>query len=656
MTGALMRRAGWIVMLAGLLATFAIYMQGTGGGFLFDDYPNIVDNKDVQPKELGWVPLVRAALASPASEFKRPLASLSFAANYLLTGSDPEPMKVTNIVIHLLNGIACFFLTRLLLTAVTPPSGIPRWRPDIVAALVATGWMLLPINLTSVLYIVQRMESLANLAVFVGMIGYIKGRQSMRPGQWSGLILSVASITIIPLIGILAKETAVLVPLYALCIELTVFRGQTMGHDGVARRDRRIRAAFVVLLGIPFVVGGAWLSVKLANPRAWASRDFTLYTRLLSECRIVIDYIAWTVLPRGTDLSFYHDDFEISSGWLHPATTLASALGLLAIATACVYWRRRAPLVSLGLALFLACQLLTSTVIPLELIYEHRNYFASYGLMLSLVPLLVTSRVDGGIETSGRPGNFVVPRRVLLCLLMVYWATQTWMTADAWNTPLGLARELAARGPDSPRAQYELGRTYIILSRYDRESPFVALATPPLERAMALPKSSVLPEQALIFLNSRLSLPLKGAWWDSMTGKLAVRRPSIQDESALGALGSCATNDLCNLPRDRMIEAFGVALSHPNPTARLQAMYADYAWSELGDQALATRMIQGAADTNAGEPAYRITLIQLLAAQGRIDDADAQLSRLRRMNIGGTLNHEIDQLTARLAGARRQPK
>src|SRR4051812_44728958 len=119
----LMRRAGVIVLVAGLLITFAIYMQGIGGGFLFDDFPNIVDNKDVQPMDAGWTSLVRAALASPASEFKRPLASLSFAANYLLTGGDAEPMKVTNVVIHLLNGIACFFLTRLLATAVVPLSG-----------------------------------------------------------------------------------------------------------------------------------------------------------------------------------------------------------------------------------------------------------------------------------------------------------------------------------------------------------------------------------------------------------------------------------------------------------------------------------------------------------------------------------------------------
>lgn len=654
MTGALTRRTGWIVLIAGLLLTFAIYMQGVGGGYLFDDYPNIVDNKDVQPKEAAWVPLIRAALASPASDFKRPLASLSFAVNYLFTGADAEPMKVTNLVIHLLNGIACFFLTRLLATLVVPAPGSRRWRPDLVAALVATGWMLLPINLTSVLYVVQRMESLANLAVFLGMIGYIKGRQLMRPGQCRGIVLAVASITLMPLIGILAKETAAMVPLYALCIELTVFRGRTMNDDGVERPDRRVRHLFIVLLAVPFVLGTAWLSVKLSNPRAWASRDFNLYTRLLSECRIVVDYIVWTVFPHSNDLSFYHDDFVISQGWLKPSTTLAGALCLLALAATCITVRRRLPLVSLGLALFFACQALTGTVIPLELIYEHRNYFASYGLMLALVPLLVAPRINGGQREDECPELLLLPRRVLLGSLMAYWAAQTWMTANAWNTPLSLSSELAARAPNSPRAQYELGRIYIILSRYEPDSPFIARAYPPLERAMTLPNSSILPEQALIFLNSRMQLPLKDAWWESMIGKLAVRRPSVQDESSLGALGTCSINGLCDLPADRMVQAFGVALSHPSPTARLQAMYADYAWSKLGDRVLATRMIEGASATAPNEPTYRISLIQYLTAQGRFVEADAQLVRLRAANFGGSLDADIANLSRRIEQGRKR--
>ena len=156
-----------LLVLALLLVT-AIYWPGLHGGFLFDDYPNIVDNHGVQPSEVSIPALVRATLSSPASEFKRPLASLSFALNYRATGLNPYWMKFTNLVIHLLNGWLVFWLTRRLLSEAavienkTCPTTLEQ-QTNIIALLITSAWLLLPINLTAVLYVVQRMESMANL-------------------------------------------------------------------------------------------------------------------------------------------------------------------------------------------------------------------------------------------------------------------------------------------------------------------------------------------------------------------------------------------------------------------------------------------------------------------------------------------------------------
>lgn len=640
-----MKWVPYIILVTGLLLTLAVYIPGTNGGFIFDDYPNIVDNTGLHPKSVTVGSLVRASLSSPSSEFKRPLASLTFAANILATGVDAAPMKVTNIVIHLLNGLACFFLTRLLLSAWRSQAhDLALANDGVVASLVTTAWLLLPINLTSVLYVVQRMESLANLFVFVALICYVKARTTMRRNSWSDLALAAAAITILPVIGLLAKETAVLVPLYALLIEWALFKGDSRASDGQPVFDRRVRNLFIAVLAVPFVLGSAWMAIKLSNPRAWASRDFTLGTRLLSECRIVIDYVVWTVSPRAGDLSFYHDDFVISRGWLSPPTTLLGAAAIASLLALTVALRNKRPLMALGLGLFFACHVLTATVVPLELIYEHRNYFSSYGLMLALIPPLAAR---------GDTSQLVLARRTVLGALVAYWALQTAMTASAWGSPLGLARELADRAPDSPRAQYELGRTYIILSHYDPHSPFTRLAYTPLERAMNLPGSSILPEQALIFLNARMHVPLKDSWWDSIVRKLKVRRPSVQDESSLGALSTCAIQDLCNLPKERMVEAFSVALSHPNPTARLLAMYSDYAWGELGDLDLAYRTIKDATAAAPAEPAYIITRTRIAVQLGQLQDAEAQIQRLEDLNIGGSLSTDIGKLRKSLVSARK---
>ena len=541
-------RLGRWWLLAALALTTIVYWPGLYGGYLFDDYPNIVENHGVQPHDASVPTLVRAALSSPSSEFNRPLASLSFAANYLATGLDPYWMKLTNLVIHLLNGLLVFLLARALLlsvgralpasfyagekdaerravpalpsvtmtpvsapavgvaaesiaaeaapTAARSPRGTTDGSPceaterrsvgasahaDIVAALIAAGWLLLPINLTGVLYVVQRMESMANLFVLLGLIGYVAGRRRMlhlvfardddasTPVQHASslrdFMLCVFSITVPTAVGILAKETAVMLPLYALLIEWALFHFAL--RNGT--KDRRIIALFLLVLLLPMVLGLAWLLPGILTPETWATRDFTLGTRLLSEARIVTDYVRWTLLPTPDALSFYHDDFRVSTGLLTPWTTLASLLFLAGLISLMLWLRSRLPLVTLGIALFLGCQLLTGTIIPLELIYEHRNYFASFGLLLALLPLLAapprfsvgaTSVANGPDSTdksiaaeaaptkvSFQPGALplALPRYALLAGLMLCWTVLTALTAYAWGNPLRLAEDLANR-------------------------------------------------------------------------------------------------------------------------------------------------------------------------------------------------------------------
>jgi hypothetical protein len=553
--------------------------------------------------------------------------------------------------------------------------------------------MLLPINLTGVLYVVQRMESMANLFVLIGLIGYVAGRRrSLGYGITSAIdiapagrdrrgefLLCLLSITVPTALGVLAKETAVMLPFYALLVEWAIFRFAAVDTSGIPVSDkvfdRRIIGMFLLIVFVPLIVGLAWLLPGIVRPANWATRDFTLSTRLLSEARIVVNYIVWTLLPTPHALSFYHDNFRISTGLLSPVSTFVS-IGVLTVLIASMLWMRgRLPLVSLGISLFLGCHLLTGTILPLELVYEHRNYFASFGLLLAIVPLLAApgrqaatkDEIPSDEELPGvtdvqnvemrtiadraepkAPIDTVpmvaLPRYALLAGLMVCWAALTALTAYAWGDPLRLADDLAARAPMSPRAQYELGRTYIIYSHYDPDSPFTQLAYASLEKAAALPKSSILPEQALIFMNARMKMPLKDAWWDSMITKLKAHKPGVQDESSLDALTQCDREHHCDLPKQRMIQAYLAALSHSDPTARLMAMYGDYAWNILDDQSLGERMVANAVGKAPNEPAYRITLVRMLSAEGRTADARAALLGLQSLDIGGRLDSSLKQL------------
>ncbi len=147
-------------------------------------------------------------------------------------------------------------------------------------------------------------------------------------------------------------------------------------------------------------------------------------------------------------------------------------------------------------------------------------------------------------------------------------------------------------------------------------------------------------------MNARMHLPLKDAWWDSMIAKLKAHKPGVQDESSLGALTQCAREGRCDLPQNRMMRAFMAALAHPNPSARLLATYGDYAWNVLDDHALGERMTEEAVKVSPNEPAYQITLIRMLVAQGRKAEAAKALKQLEALNIGGQLNESLSQLHA----------
>ncbi|MGA7437412.1 MAG: hypothetical protein WBW32_04690 [Luteibacter sp.] len=632
----------WLVAILCFVAT--IYAHGINGGWIFDDYPNIVDNAGVQIQ--GWTlpDLARATLSSPASDFKRPLASLSFAMNYLATGMDPAAMKATNVAIHLANGALLYALLASLLAFV---HGRSRSEVSVTALFASAAWLLLPINLTAVLYVVQRMESMANLVVFAGLLGYITGRRRMLAGH-RGFAIATMSILAATVVGAMAKETAILLPLYAALLEVYFFKARRVVGD--ARMDRRIVAFYVLVLALPFIAGCAWLIPQIVNPQSWARRDFTLGTRLLSEARIVVDYAAWTIVPWPSWLSFYHDDFMASTGLLTPWTTLPCILAIGAATWLAWALRRRAPWLGLGLAWYLACHTLTATVLPLELIYEHRNYFASVGIVM-----LVVGAFRGELgKARALPPRLATARNTGLVIVLGIWTFALASTVSAWNDPLSLARLLADRGPESPRAQYELGREYIILSRYNTESPYAALVYAPLERAMRIPGSSVLPEQALIFFNGRMGRPIRDEWWDSMRGKLAARPPTIQDESSLDALSKCLQSEACHFPAPALQSAFLAAMAHPQPSGRLLAMYADFVWTTLGDQTLALSIQERAVKATSGEPAYRISLARMLIVQGRPGDAETQIGFIQAANIGGRFNDDLSRLRRQLAGTREE--
>ncbi|HET7561923.1 MAG TPA: hypothetical protein VFJ87_06040 [Rhodanobacteraceae bacterium] len=627
-----------LALAAALAITALVYWPGLSGGYVFDDYPNIVDNAGVHVTHSTLANWANAAWSSPASAFHRPLASLTFAANWFFSGSDPMPMKAVNIGIHLLNGLLLYFMLRELLRAWRSRRGeeaIDEAAAQRLALLVAACWLLLPINLMAVLYVVQRMESLCQVFVLAGLWAYLRGRHRMlaatdATGERSGFVQATLGIVLGTGIGLLSKESSVLLPVYAFLVECTL-----LGFASESRpRDRRMLGLYVFVLFLPAALGLAWLLPGVLSHAAWDGRSFTLGERLLTEARVLVKYLRWTLFPDPVSLSLYHDEMPLSTGLFKPWTTLPAILFLAALFGLAAWLRKRRPLISLGILWFFAAQLLTATVIPLELVYEHRSYFASIGVLLAAFSILLGLR---------RSIALPIVRGALVAVLLMWCAGVTFLRAQDWSDPLRLALTEANRHPDSPRANYEAGRLLIIASDYE---PGAALdkAMFYLRRSGSIPGSSTLPEQAMIMVGTHEGRANDTAVWNEMIAKLRSQPTMQEDISALISLTQCRYKGDCHFDTAPLQRAFLAALSRPSPIARLYAAYADFAHDLLNDDALAIQNMREAVRKAPSEPAYRIQLTHWLAIHGMTDDAVRQIDALRRMDSLGRLDAQIATL------------
>ena len=626
--------AAFGLLIALLLLIAAVYWPGLTGGFAFDDYPNLVLNTSLHVVRLDWSEWIAATLSSGSSDLQRPLAMFTFAINHYFTGLNPWPMKLTNLCIHLVNAGLVFVLTRSLLRAINiSTSGN---SPDTIALFVAACWALMPINLMAVLLIVQRMESLSQSFVLVGLWLYVSGRLRIREG-YPGWKLIIVGVVFGTGLGALSKESAVLLPLYAFCAELFIF--------GFRKRDetpdRRLMGLYLVILLVPAIVGLAWLLPHALNPDAYAQRNFNLSERLLTESRVVLDYLHWTLAPDLNQLSLFHDDYPVSRGVWTPPITVLGLIALPALAVAAWLIRFKRPLSSLGLAWFLSAHVLTATFIPLELVFEHRNYFASFGICLVLADLLLIAPTSITLRRAGQGFS---------CFLLIFYAGSTHVRALEWSNPLRFAITEAAKHPQSPRATYQLAQAYAILSEGKLSSPFTQAAFEAFERANLVPDASISALQGSLLLAARTGSPSKAEWWQEMQARLREESIGPQELGALGALTDCAIAGRCHFPPEEMLGTFSAALSHgDNP--EVLSIYGNYALNILRDPPLTERLWRESAKLRPGEPQYAISLAKLMIAQGRTSDARREIRRLRTIGRFGQYKRTADALESRLVDA-----
>lgn len=435
-------------LFSGLCVTLFTYAFNLGGDFIMDDWPNLNPLTQIQ-NPYKWQGMINflANNRSGNDNLSRPISLLSFAVQAGDWPQNPLAFKTVNLVLHLLNGLLIIQLSQYLLKAQHLSGLISKWLPLIIGLV----WLIQPIHVSTVLYTVQRMTLLATFFSLLSFVGYLKGRELCQGHIKSGYYLSAFSLIVGGLLAVFSKENGVLIVLYIAVIEITLLQ-QTKPKCwqyfvyGFVFIPIALAAIYLVFNFQGFVVGHNY-------------REFTLAEHLYTESRILVEYLQKIVLPRPNAFGLFFDDYKISTGLLSPVSTLICTLIIIGLFVLAWVIRVKQPVLAFSILWFFAGHALESTIIPLELYFEHRNYLASLGVIFAVCYYFLLFLNKTSTQTV----------KCAFVGLGIVYVSGVWFIAyqeaSLWGNPAQQAVVWQSAHPQSKRANALASETWLSLNQ-----------------------------------------------------------------------------------------------------------------------------------------------------------------------------------------------
>ena len=450
-------------MLA-ILLTGVIYAPGLSSEFYLDS-TKLYQVERVYREKGTEVELQDLAFGR---QYGRVIPLLTFYLNVTIDdGVDTYAIKLTNVVIHAVNAMLVYLFASMLLDLTRY-----RERRRLLAAAVALVWLISAVNVSGVVYAVQRMNQLATLFSLAALVFYLKLRIAASTSVTSRgrLLALVAGVVALSIIAYACKENALLIPVFIVLVEWYLF------PDLPAWLKTKPGLATTITVSVLAVTLLAWLLTG-SGLLDFSARTFSLQERVLTESRILWIYMTQLILPSSTATGLYQDGIPISTGLFSPPSTLAAIAGIAGLIVFAIRYRghEAVGIIAFGIAFFLAGHLLESTVFPLELYYEHRNYLPSAGLYLSFA--VCAFWLLRGMR-----------RSYAIVIVLTYFAGAVYVAhakSVTWSDQQEAFRLALARDYLSPRAASGMAQIYLedgrtgaamqLLDRVIAESPHQAL-------------------------------------------------------------------------------------------------------------------------------------------------------------------------------------
>lgn len=434
-----------LALAATFMLTLIVYWSGLSGPLIFDDAQNLTPLAEWVQGTRGWASVV---FGNTSGSFGRPISMASFLLNAMWLGPDIWGFKLVNLLLHLINGALVFALFNGFTqqdAVVRDQPVVRRWLPWLAASI----WMLHPLFVSTVLYVVQRMAMLSALFMLIAMLAYLHGRVALAiHHQRRAFVLLALVVPIVTLLATLSKENGILALPLCGVIELILFQPRIN-----ARRPWPSRIFIGITLVVPALVAFALTASQSSRiVGGYVNRPFTLVERILTQPRVLWDYIGSLLLPYGPRLGLYHDDYPISHGLFDPPSTLMALAAWGGVFAVAVMLRRRIPGFTLGVGVFLVGHALESSVFPLLMYFEHRNYLPAIGAIWAVASLAAYA-AQALQHRMHRPGYVFGTAAGALVLVM---AMATLARAGVWQAQQTILAQALMYHPQSAWLRMDL--------------------------------------------------------------------------------------------------------------------------------------------------------------------------------------------------------
>lgn len=429
---------------------FAIYSNILNAPFTFDDAAHIVDNTHIRIKQITPQGLSEAAFKSPSPQ--RPVANISFALNYLFSENNPAAYHITNIIIHIITASLIYLLFRHTLKLAPDTKQIKHTNAISFAA--SLLWLINPLQIQSVTYTVQRMNSLAAMFFIASLLFYIKARLAQKSNNRSWYLFAVSFVSAILAFG--CKENTAILPFIILFYEWFFFQNARFAWLKTVLPVIILSIVLIAILAALYLGSNASEKLKSEYVR-WG---LTVHQRLLTQSRVVFFYLSLFFFPHPSRLNLDHD-FPLSYSLFNPPTTILAIFLIAAlIASAIILAKRNKLLISFCILWYFSTLLIESSFIGIEITYEHRLYLPS--IFVTLLAVLLGYYILRSKYAS-------IPVLIAISIILSLW---TYSRNNVWADERTLWKDCAQKSPHKARSLYNLAISFFNKKQYPEAAAY----------------------------------------------------------------------------------------------------------------------------------------------------------------------------------------